>query len=77
MIYRYRPQQRGREIRYLPLVPLELHHAKRHLRVRALLDSGAEHTIFSQQIAEVLGIEGFKGRRVTLQGIGGTLPGTY
>jgi hypothetical protein len=75
MIYPYRPQRRGGEVRYVPLVPLELHHAKRHLRVRALLDSGAEHTIFSTQIANALGFEDRHARKVTLQGIGGTATG--
>jgi hypothetical protein len=75
MIYRYRRQLRGNDVRYLPLLTLDLHHAKRHLRVRALLDSGAEHTIFSTRVAEALGIEAPSGRLVTLRGIGGTMPG--
>ena len=75
MTYPYRPQRRGAEIRYLPLIPLELHNAQRHLRVRALLDSGAEHTIFSKQIAQELGIACRDDRLVMLQGLGGVVPG--
>jgi len=75
MIYRYRRQHQGREVRYVPLVSADLHHAKRHIRVRALLDSGAEHTIFSTQVAQALGIEIPWERRVMLRGISGTIPG--
>lgn len=75
MTYKYRSQRRGNDIRYLPLIPIELHSSKRHLRVRALIDSGAEHTVFSQQIANQLGISLSENRRVMLQTIGGIVPG--
>jgi hypothetical protein len=75
MIYPYRPQRRGNETRYLPLIPLEMHNARRHLRVRALIDSGAEQTVFSTQLADELGIEYLNNRSVMLQGIGGIVRG--
>lgn len=75
MTYKYRLQRRGNEFRYLPLIPVELHSSKLHLRVRALFDSGAEHTVFSQQIAHQLGIPLSENRRVMLQAIGGIVPG--
>lgn len=75
MKFKYRPQHRSGEIRYLPLIPVELHGSQRHLRVRAILDSGAEHTVFSKQVAQHLGIGLSDNRTVMLQTISGVVPG--
>jgi hypothetical protein len=77
MTFPYRRQRRGGEVRSVPLVPVELHYGQQHIRVRALVDSGSEHTIFSTQLGELLGIGqgSHRGRDVVLQGLGGTVSG--
>lgn len=73
MIYPYRSLRRGDHVRHLPLVPIEISTAMRaHIRVRALVDSGAEHTVFSSALAEHLKIEYFD-REVAIEGVGGGL----
>lgn len=53
-----------------PVVPI---HVVSHQRVayEALVDSGADYSIFHAQIGEAIGLEVRKGRRVIFAGVGG------
>ena len=52
-----------------PMIPVTLR-AKERLDVLALLDSGADTTAFSKDIAELIGAD-LSGKRETIDGIGG------
>lgn len=71
MRFPYWQVQRGPEVRYLPLIPITVHGPTRAaLDVLALVDSGAEHTVFGTALAQRLGIPFERGRRVTVVGVG-------
>lgn len=59
-----------------PLIDVELigKEGKKFL-AKALIDSGADFSLFSSEIGEYLGIEIKKGQRLTLYGIGGKIRG--
>lgn len=71
MTFHYRPQLRGGEVRYLPLVPIEVYGPQSHVRVQALVDSGAEHTLFPLEIAERLSLPYHGSPQVSIQGVTG------
>lgn len=75
MIYPYRSQRRGSEDRHLPLVPIIVQGSNDLVTVRALIDSGAEHNVFSPDIAERVGIDVEEHREVTISGVGGSVQG--
>ncbi len=52
-----------------------MYNSRRHIRIRALIDSGAEHTVFGEQVARQLGINLLDNQRVVLQGVGGEVSG--
>ncbi len=53
------------------MIPVRLFHADRHVVVEALIDSGADITLFHSSLAEVLGIPVESGRHTVAQGISG------
>ena len=59
----------------LPIINVEVIGPKGSLQIRALVDSGASISLFNAQIAEIIGIEFKKGKRVELSGIGGKIRG--
>jgi len=51
-------------IRYVPIIPISLRSKDGWIEVWAYVDSGAFYTIFDDKIAELLGIEITKGRKM-------------
>lgn len=60
---------------YFPIVEVTLKHFKRVIIVRALVDSGASFSVFHPEVAEYLGVEIERGKKVYLTGIGGRILG--
>lgn len=56
MIFPYREQVRGTHTRFLPLVPLTVHGPHDSAEVLALVDSGAEHSVLTADLADEVGI---------------------
>ncbi len=57
----------------LPMVEVELSHGKNETTLIALIDTGADFTIFPREVADDLGISVEKGKLKILQGAGGNL----
>lgn len=60
---------------FFPIVEVILRHKRKGLTIKALVDSGASFSIFRPEIAEELGIEVEKGKKIYLTGIGGRILG--
>lgn len=59
-----------------PLIKVALIGPKEKIKMLALLDSGADYSLFSLEIAERLGIKKERGKKISLQGvIGEQFPG--
>jgi len=58
---------------YYPIVPVKLIHQDLELITDALIDSGANISVFQSSISDYFGIDLFKGERIFLQGIGGRI----
>jgi len=58
---------------YYPIVPIKLVHQDLELITDALIDSGANVSVFQASISDYFGIDLFKGERLFLQGIGGRI----
>ena len=58
----------------LPIINVKLIGPRKSLKVKALIDSGADCSLFQAEIAQFLGIPLERGRRITLTGIGGKVP---
>ena len=58
-----------------PLVPIELSGNDVTKSFVALVDSGTDITMMDSEIAEVLGVDLTKARKVTTSGVGGQKPG--
>ena len=56
---------------YYPIVPVRLKYGDLGLATDALIDSGANVSVFQSSIADYFGISIFQGERISLQGIGG------
>ena len=64
-----------RKDRLYPIVPFRIRRGKLVLKTEALVDSGANISVFSSDIADYLGLELIKGKQIYLQGIGGRIVG--
>jgi len=62
---------------YRPIVPLVINGPKGSLRIRPLLDSGSDFTLFPLSVAEVIGIEVHRDRIGAVGGIEGGSLATY
>lgn len=60
-----------RKYLYKPIIPVILHYKKFSIGYEALIDSGADISIFHAEIAELLGIVVKKGKMETFGGITG------
>jgi len=60
---------------YYPVVKLSLIHQETKLIIEALVDSGANISIFSADVAESLGIDIESGKKMFLGGVGGRILG--
>lgn len=54
-----------------PLIEVSLLGPKDKIKMLALVDSGADYSLFSLEVAEKLGIEIEKGKKVSLEGVKG------
>ena len=54
-----------------PLIQVVLIGPKDKIKMLALLDSGADYSLFNLEVAERLGIKVEKGKRISLQGVAG------
>ena len=70
MIFPYWEELRDDEPRFLPLIPVTLHHATATTDTYALVDSGAEHSIFGFDMADELGFDLSNRQDVTIVGVG-------
>lgn len=61
--------------RYFPVIKLALIHKNSKLTIEALVDSGANISIFGADVAESLGINVESGKEVYLSGVGGRILG--
>jgi len=64
-----------RKNRLYPIIPVTISKGQMFLRTEGLIDSGANISVFSADIAEYFGIDITKGEKVYLQGIGGHIAG--
>lgn len=71
MVYPYQKS----ESQYFPVIKLSLIHKNSKLTIEALVDSGANISIFGADVAESLGITIESGKEVYLSGIGGRILG--
>jgi len=60
-----------------PIIPVTLHGPKGSVNVHALLDSGADKCLFSDQFAEEIGLDLKSGEEETFSGIEGGRVKTY
>jgi len=60
---------------YFPIVEVKLKSRKNELTVKALIDSGASFSVFRPEIAQELGLDLEKGKKIYLTGIGGRILG--
>lgn len=58
-----------------PLIDVGVKGLKESITIKALVDSGASFSVFRSEVAEYLGIEIEKGRRIYLEGVGGRILG--
>lgn len=64
-----------RKDRRYPIIPIVLHQGEGVLKTEALVDFGANISVFSSDIADYLGIVLTSGKKIYLQGIGGRIVG--
>ena len=60
---------------YYPVVKLAVFFGNEKAVLEALIDSGANISIFGEEIAQLLGIEIERGRKIYLGGVGGRIMG--
>jgi hypothetical protein len=60
---------------YFPIVEVTLKKGKKIIGIKALVDSGASFSVFRPEIAQELGIDIEKGKKIYLVGIGGRILG--
>jgi hypothetical protein len=70
MIFPYGEVKRAGQARLVPLLPISIFGPSEAIDVVALVDSGAEQSVFGQELAEQLGIPLAKGERVVIIGVG-------
>ena len=58
-----------------PMIPIKLSFGKGKIKTEALVDSGANISIFQKNIAEYLGIKIEEGKSISLQGVGAKIRG--
>lgn len=62
---------------YFPVAEVVLRHASKEITIKALVDSGASFSVFHPEIAEYLGVNVKRGRKIYLSGIGGRILGYF
>ncbi len=74
MLYPYRHERRGDEIRY-PLLEITVFTTTEEVPLMSIVDSGAEHTVFHSDVAERLGFDVTEHPKAVLEGVGGVEDG--
>lgn len=64
-----------KDSQFFPIIEVKLKSPKNEITVKALIDSGASFSVFRPEIAEELGINLEKGKKIYLTGIGGRILG--
>ena len=60
---------------YFPVIEVKLKTSHREININALVDSGTSFSVFRPEIAQELGINLEKGKKIYLTGIGGRILG--
>lgn len=60
---------------FYPLIDVAVKEQSKKLKVKALVDSGASYSVFRSEVAEFLGLDIEKGRKMYLEGVGGRILG--
>ncbi len=60
-----------------PIIPIQLHYGKREFRYEALIDSGADVSLFDWEVGEDLGIDIRSGVPCEVLGVGGAISTYY
>lgn len=60
-----------------PIIPIEIHKRRQSVRYEVLLDTGADISIMSGEIGELLGIDIPSGEPHVITGVGGAVTGGY
>lgn len=71
MIFPYLDVNRGGAVRRHPIVPISIHGPGGNRQIYALVDSGAEHSVFSLDVAESLRLSTNGALAVEIVGVGG------
>ena len=60
---------------FYPLIDVAVREQSKKLKVKALVDSGASYSVFRSEVAEFLGLDIEKGKKMYLEGVGGRILG--
>ena len=60
---------------FYPLIDIAVKEQSKKLKVKALVDSGASYSVFRSEVAEFLGLDIEKGKKMYLEGVGGRILG--
>lgn len=71
MIFPYQQNEQD----YYPLIKVSLIFGNQKVVLEALIDSGANISVFNEELAELLGINVEKGKKTYLGGVGGRIMG--
>jgi hypothetical protein len=72
MIFPYLSVRRRNTIRSLPIIPVQLCGPIQNVSVLALLDSGAEYSVFNRKLLDMLGLTIDNATLVEIIGVGGS-----
>ena len=64
-----------KNVNFYPAIDVKLIGPKDTIVVKALIDSGASFSVFRSEIAEQIGIEVERGKKLYLEGVGGRILG--
>ena len=71
MIFPYRETRRSGEVRFEPIVKIQVLHGNKSLDIVALVDSGAERSLMPRQVADDIGLDLSQASQVEIIGAGG------
>lgn len=71
------PAQRGLETVYRPIIPVRLVGSQAEVRIRGLLDTGADETLLTREMADAIGLSPIPGETGRILSAGGEVPLVY
>src|SRR3990170_2222472 len=77
MRFSYKSFGEGQSAQSRPVIPITLRYGRRSLTCEALIDSGADYSIFGLEFAEELGIDVKTGEKASCAGIDGITHEVY